>query len=224
MSTFALIPVKKLSESKVRLSSILKPEERRAFTLAMLTDVLKAVFSSSISRTVVVSSDGDVRNISLKREVAFFPDTGDDLNSVLNQATEWCIRRGADEVLILPTDVPLITHRDIDEIISLNSDERSVTISPSYSGGTNALIRRPPDIIPTCFGNQSFKKHVEEASRTRAKIKIYRSPRVSLDIDSPRDLIRFLKMGDETETSRFLRERGIDKQLKTLCHSIPQEP
>ena len=69
---FCFDPCQKLSESKVRLSSILKPEERRDFTLAMLTDVLKTVFSSSISRTVVVSSDGDVRNISLKREVAFF--------------------------------------------------------------------------------------------------------------------------------------------------------
>ena len=157
MSTFALIPVKKLSESKVRLSSILNSDERKNFTLAMLTDVLKAVFSSSISRTVIITSDRDVRDLSLKRAVTFFPDTGDDLNSVLNQATEWCIRKGAEEILILPTDVPLITCQDIEEIISLNSDERSVTISPSYSGGTNALIRRPPDIIPTCFGNQASK-------------------------------------------------------------------
>lgn len=219
MSTFALIPVKRLSEAKVRLSTILKPEERKDFTLAMLMDVLKAVFSSSISRTVIVSSDRNVRSISLKREVTFFPDTGDELNSVLNQATEWCIRRGAEEVLILPTDVPLITCQDIEEMISLNSDGGSVTISPSYSGGTNALIRRPPDIIPTCFGNQSFKKHIDEASKIGVKIKIYRSPRVSLDIDSPRDLIQFLKIESETETSRFLRERGIDKRLKNLYHS-----
>jgi 2-phospho-L-lactate guanylyltransferase len=77
-------------------------------------------------------------------------------------------------------------------------------------------MRRPPNIIPTHFGNRSFKKHLDEASKAGARIKVYRSPSLSLDIDSPQDMIRFLRMGGETEAHRFLKGKGIDKRLEKL--------
>ena len=60
MSVFTLVPVKKLSETKKRLSLILDAEERRAFALAMLLDVLKAISASSVDKTVLIGSDMDV--------------------------------------------------------------------------------------------------------------------------------------------------------------------
>lgn len=213
MSIFALVPVKRLSESKKRLSTIFKLDERRDFAIAMLKDVLRAISLSRVERTVIIGSDQIVENLSSDFGGFFLPDTGEELNQVIQYATGWCISKEAESVLILPADIPLVTSGEIDKIISLCSDKHSVAISPSHGGGTNALMRKPPDIISTHFGMGSFEKHINEASRKGLQAKIYRSLRLSLDIDSPQDLKRFLGIGKETGAHRFLKQNEIDKRL-----------
>ncbi|MFQ6094504.1 MAG: 2-phospho-L-lactate guanylyltransferase [Candidatus Bathyarchaeia archaeon] len=219
MSIFTLVPVKRLSESKKRLSMIFKPEERRDFVVAMLRDVLKAISLSGVERTVIIGSDSIVQRLSSDLGAFFLPDTGEELNQVIEYATDWCIRREAESLLILPADIPLVTSSEIDKIISLCSEKPSVAISPSSDGGTNALMRRPPGIMPTHFGAGSFKKHINEASRKGVKAKVYRSLRLSLDIDSPRDLKRFVEIGKGTETYRFLKRNEIEERLVNLSNS-----
>lgn len=219
MSIFALIPVKRLSESKKRLSTIFKLGERRGFAIAMLKDVLKATSLSRVDRTVIIGSDQIVQDLSSDFKAFFLPDTGEELNQVIGYATEWCIGEEAESVLILPADIPLITSSEIDKIISLCSEKPSVAISTSYDGGTNALMCKPPDIMPSHFGAGSFEKHINEASRKGVTAKIYRSPRLSLDIDSPQDLKRFLEIGKGTEAYRFLKQNEMDKRLEEPSHS-----
>lgn len=214
MKTFALIPVKKLLKSKERLSRVLKPEERRGLVLSMLEDILRATLSSTLHRTVVVGVDPIVRHIVENFGADFVPEIRRGLNNALEDATSWCVKRGAEAVLILPVDIPLITDGDINEIIHLSSEKASIVISPSEDNGTNALMRRPPNVIKTYFGIRSFEKHVNEASREGITVKVYRSPRVSLDIDSVQDLRRFLEVGRRTASYRFLEQIKIDERLK----------
>ena len=63
MSTFAVVPVKTLLKSKTRLSNFFTLQERPLFTLAMLEDVLSALKSSKVNKTVVVSSDSTVEGL-----------------------------------------------------------------------------------------------------------------------------------------------------------------
>jgi 2-phospho-L-lactate guanylyltransferase len=205
MSTFAVVPVKTLLKSKTRLSSFFTLQERPQFTLAMLEDVLNALKSSNVRRTIVVSPDLTVEKLVKSFGMTFLLETQQGLNQALNQATKWCLRQAADLVLFLPADVPLITAKDLNQLVKL-ARNNSMVISPSQNGGTNALLQSPPGLISASFGSDSFKKHISKAAAKHVDTKIYVSSNVMLDIDSEKDLMQLLKVGKQTASHRFLQQ------------------
>ena len=213
MSTFAVVPVKNLLKSKNRLSNFFTFQERSLFTLAMLQDVLNALSSSKVTRTVVVSSDPTVEQFVKGLGLTFLQETREGLNQALSQATRWCVRNQAENVLFFPADVPLITSKDIIQLVNL-ADKNSIVISPSRNGGTNALLQMPPGLISPCFGLGSFKKHIAKASAKNVRIKIYASLNVILDIDSEEDLEQLLKVGDHTVSHSFLQQHQKQGSIK----------
>ena len=215
LKTFALIPVKKLSKSKERLSMVFKPEERKRFVLSMLEDILRVTSSSVLHQTVVIGSDRIVQLVAEKFDAYFLPESGGGLNDALRYAVSLCEKRGAKAVLILPADIPLMKERDLNEIIHL-SWKASVVISPSMDGGTNALMLKPPNVIKTCFGPRSFKKHIDEALKKGIPVRVYRSPGISLDIDSIQDLKTLLKVGKGKACHRFLMQIKMNVRLKEI--------
>jgi 2-phospho-L-lactate guanylyltransferase len=213
MSTFAVVPVKSLLKSKTRLSNFFTFQERTLFTLAMLQDVLNALKSSSVNKTVVISSDSTVERFVKNFGMTFLMETQDGLNQALNQATKWCVRNAAEWVLVLPADVPLITSKDINQLAKLALND-SVVISPSRNGGTNALLQTPPGVISPSFGSDSFKKHICKALAKHVRTKIYVSTNVMLDIDSEKDLQQLLKVGGQTVSHRFLKQSSWSKACR----------
>lgn len=211
MSAFAVVPVKSLSKSKTRLSSVFTLQERPLFTLAMLEDVLNALKSSRIDKTVVVGCDAAVEAFVKDFGFAFLSETEEGLNQAVNQATRWCLQREAKSVLALPADVPVITSKDIDRLVNLAQAD-SMVISPSQNGGTNALLQKPPGTVSPCFGPDSFKKHLSKARAKHVRTKIYVSANIMLDIDSEADLEQLLNMGQGTASYRFLKQRAATQQ------------
>jgi 2-phospho-L-lactate guanylyltransferase len=222
MSTFAVVPVKNLLKSKLRLSVLLNNTERQALTLAMLEDVLGALRFSMVCRTIVISSDSTVHRFAENFGIEALQENGQGLNQAVDQATQWCIQKGAKSVLTLPVDIPLITSDDINHIINLGHEETSIVISPSRNGGTNALLQRPPNLIPPCFGPDSFKEHLNQALTMGIQPKIYRSPRVSLDIDSERDIENFLKIGKHNTSYQLLSK--LSKSTLKTAHAYSHKP
>jgi len=204
MSTFAVVPVKTPLGSKTRLSNF-APQERRLLTLAMLQDVLIALKSSMIDETVVISPDVNLENLVGDFDARFIKETQEGLNQALSQATNWCLLKGAESVLILPADVPLLTTKDVNQMVELSLND-SIVISPSRNGGTNALLRSPPAIIPTFFGPDSFKKHISRAAAKRLRTKIFVSSNILLDIDSEKDVYRLQATGGQTISYRCLQD------------------
>jgi 2-phospho-L-lactate guanylyltransferase len=188
MSVFVVIPVKTLLKAKMRLSALLSLRERQAFTLAMLEDVLRAVRRSKICQIVVISPDSVVQEFAQNFGVTVLQERTYGLNEAAEQATLWCIRKNAELVLILPADIPLLKPEDVNEIIGLSSENSCIVVSPSRNGGTNALLRKPPNAVSLRFGTDSFRKHLAEASARNVPSKVYLSHRVSLDIDSIEDV------------------------------------
>jgi 2-phospho-L-lactate guanylyltransferase len=213
MSTFAVVPVKSLLKSKTRLSNSFTFQERSLFTLAMLQDVLNALKSSKVNKTVVVSSDLTVEEFVKNFGMAFLKDAQEGLNQALNQATKWCVRNAAEWVLALPADVPLITSKDVNQLVKLALNN-SVVISPSRNGGTNALLQTPPGVISPCFGLDSFKNHICEALAKNVRTKIYVSSNVMLDIDSEKDLEQLIKVSRQTASHRFLKQSSWSKTCR----------
>jgi 2-phospho-L-lactate guanylyltransferase len=179
----------------------------------MLQDVLNALKSSNVNKTVVVSSDLTVQRFVKNFGMIFLEEMQEGLNQALNQATKWCVRNAAEWVLVLPGDVPLITSKDINQLVKLALNN-SVVISPSRNGGTNALLQTPPGVVSPCFGSDSFKKHIKKALAKHVQTRIYVSSNVMLDIDSEKDLRQLLKVGKQTASHRFLKQSSWSKACR----------
>ena len=92
-------------------------------------------------------------------------------------------------MLILPADLPLLTPRDVQEIISHADEPPVVVIAPDRrQEGTNALLVSPAGLIDYTYGRNSFKRHCDRAARSGARLEICEIPGVALDLDIPDDL------------------------------------
>ncbi len=204
--TFAIIPVSRFSEAKTRLSPTLSPLERENLLKAMLMDVIGAI-SGSVDQVVVISSDKDVLNFVADLNVTCLPEKGKtDLNGALTQAVEWCSNY-ASQVLIVPSDVPLIHPDQVQEMIEL-SDKWPLVIAPAKGGGTNALLCSTND-IQMKFGDWSFFEHLKEAENAGVSWYIYDSFYLSLDVNTAEDLGEIMIHGFGTQTRKFLKSIGL---------------
>ncbi len=206
MTTWAIIPVKQLSEAKSSLKPILTPEQRRELVFCMLEDVLNSIrYAGPIKGTIVVSPDKEILDFARSKGATPLPEPGVGLNEALNLAINHAMELGAESILILPSDIPLIRPVDVEKIVGMASSEREMVITPSRRNGTNALLLRPPDLINLRFGGESFGAHMEEAHRAGIMPHIYRSERLETDIDEASDLIKLKARGLGTRSHDFLR-------------------
>jgi 2-phospho-L-lactate guanylyltransferase len=121
---------------------------------------------------------------------------------------------GGDSLLVIPGDVPLITHDDVDFILEKEKPYHSVILIPARDElGTNAILKKPPDVIPSRFGYDSFKKHIDEARHKNIPYEIYNLPRVALDIDDPQDLDLFAAEKILTLSYKELNRIGFIKRI-----------
>jgi 2-phospho-L-lactate guanylyltransferase len=134
----------------------------------------------------------------------------------VDAASKICQERGVRALLRLPLDLPLIQSRDVDELLTIECQAPALAIVPSRDGtGTNAMLRMPPTLFPSHFGNGSFAKHLAEAKTAGAQVFIRRNPRLEMDVDDESDL-RSLLVHDltGTETGRWLPESGVEAKLR----------
>lgn len=212
MAVYAVVPVKKISVAKSRLSHFLSATERKSLTTAMLKDVLTALKASVVEEVIVVSNDPNVRLIAEKFGVSFFSPGKVGLNNAVEEAMAFCLARQADSVLVLLADIPLLSPKDIDTIVKLGSEGRRVVLSPSEDWGTNAFFMRPPRVIPACFGQNSFLKHVTEACSRGVEAKFYYSANIALDVDSVKDLQKLQETCERTFTRKVLDKIMLEKK------------
>jgi 2-phospho-L-lactate guanylyltransferase len=213
---FVAIPVKKLSESKTRLSSILTLEERQELVRRMLKDVLETVIQSDmVSRILVVCSNtGLEKGICSPKIEMIREEDSQGLNMALRGAVTRSMQRGASSLLILPADIPLIEKDDVEGIIRSNLDRGVVIVPSKDSLGTNALMLTPPDVIHPAFGSDSFVSHISLAKIRGIPMNTLRVERVSLDIDTPEHVRDFLSSPAHGATRNYLLEISMIERLK----------
>jgi 2-phospho-L-lactate guanylyltransferase len=201
--TFAVIPVSRFSCAKTRLSPKLTIVERENLLKAMLKDVITAL-NGTVENILIVSSDDDVLYYVEEFNVETLKEMGNTgLNSGLAQAMEYS-SRFCDNVLILPSDVPLIKKGLVKTLLK-KGEEFGMVIAPSKGGGTNALLC-PARGFETKFGDYSFFEHIKEAKRNNLTYTIFDSFYLSLDVNTAEDLGEIMLHGSETETSRYLKK------------------
>lgn len=191
MKLWLLTPVKPLLESKSRLSEVLPADRRADLVRRMLAHVLRSAQAAEVlTGMVAISRDPEVLVSSQRLGAEGLLETGYDLNAALTQGRELVLRRGADALLVLPADLPLLTVDDVRQLYTLALHQPGVVIAPSRDGGTSALLLRPPGAIEFAFGEGSFVRHCALAQANDMPYRVYESPTLAFDVDRPEDLER----------------------------------
>src|ERR1700730_4719271 len=212
-----LLPIKDLHQAKQRLAPLLSPQERFGLAQAMLADTIRAVRGVQRAERIFVVTNylpaikaAEENGWKLLREEQQISESVS-----VDAASKHCAECGVTALLRLPLDVPLVQATDIDELLAVECAPPALVIVPSRDGsGTNAILRMPPTLFPSHFGNGSFAKHCGEAQRAGAQILVRRNAHLEMDVDDEADL-RMLMRQDlrGTETGVWLQRSGVQQRL-----------
>jgi 2-phospho-L-lactate guanylyltransferase len=111
------------------------------------------------------------------------------LNAALDAAARELAGPG-DALLVVLGDVAGAAGRDLAALFAALAElgGRGAVLAPARDGGTAALLRRPPDAIPSCFGADSAKAHRSAAERAGVPFRELALPSLAIDLDRADDL------------------------------------
>lgn len=208
--TIALIPVKRLEESKSRLLPELPDAKRQALTLAMLEDLIEALRRSGcIERIAVTTPDPLVasRARAAGAEVLMRPEPG--LNTALEDGAARLAPAGDEPFLVVLGDVAGALPEDFRRLVG-HADPTARTpgvwLAPSADGGTSALLLRPARAIGFRFGPDSARRHRDAARGAGVAYLEVPLPSLAIDLDQPEDLAAFLATSGGGARTRALLE------------------
>ena len=203
-----LVPVKNLSNAKQRLAAILDQPSRTELAQAMLFDVLEAIATWQNRPDVgIVTSDPFAVELAQHFRFEVIPDHRNvSETDAIERATQVCVERGVESTLVIPGDIPLLQSWELDKILELAPPQGSVLVPADDRRGTNAAFRRPANLFPLRFGNDSFKPHYAAATATAKPCIVVPLPGIALDVDNPGDLSQLLTAPGNTRAQRLLRD------------------
>ncbi len=208
-----LIPVKEFCEAKKRLAPHFPPGDRAALAEAMCEDFFNVVAATRCADRVFVISKEPGALLRARKfgwETIVEARQTSESDSV-DEGSRYCAEHHVDALLRLPIDLPLAEPSDIEAVFHELEAAPSAVIVPSSDGtGTNALLRSPAVLFPSRFGPNSFPRHLAEAKACGARARVYRNPRLELDIDELDDLRRLSsRLRPDSATARWLLERDL---------------
>ncbi len=219
---WAVLPAKDFRNAKKRLSPALTPQERQSLFAVMLEDVLEAAVNApSLDGVMIVTRDPQAASLARKYNVEVNNEpTNDGQSAAVARAAYQLNRTRRDGILTLPGDTPNLRSSEIEAIIARHPPAPAMSIVPSHDKlGSNCIALTPPDLIPFHFGHESFQPHLDEAAKRQIEPVVHLDlPGIGLDIDTPADLVRFLKEGGKTRTHQYLRASGIAEIFLSKQH------
>jgi 2-phospho-L-lactate/phosphoenolpyruvate guanylyltransferase len=216
-----LVPIKDLRGAKLRLSPVLSPDERTALARAMAEDVFDALgpFVSEpgvgvVTADVWVSQQARARNFTVIVDGAQAGET-----AAIELATSFCLHSDKDFSVVFPADIPLITAEEIRTVLGAIPATGCVVVPAGDWRGTNGILRRPPDLIPLRFGNDSLLPHLAAARATGHEVIVLELPGIALDVDRPEDLAILLARPIRSRAQRLLLEWQIPTRRERVAHA-----
>ncbi len=179
--------MKPLAQSKQRLAPVLTERSRVCLALWMLDRVLQAVIGcAGIDETVVIGGDEAVASLVHARGARWEPEAVPGLNPTLQRALAEAQEDGFDAMLFLPADLPLACAADIRGAVG--GPAGRVVLAPGCRRGTNAILVPAGIDFRFRLGEESFRRHIEDAARKGILWRTYHNTHIEADIDIPEDL------------------------------------
>lgn len=174
----ALVPIKQGSNRKSRLAEVLSQEERDLLSLRMARHVLSELGLCNGIQAVTILSTTRPGWWS----GSWVADCGQGLNEEINA---WRQTWGANAILIVHADLPLLQAEDLRHILDIAEAEGIALATDRAGEGTNALAIADGRPFEFRFGPNSRRLHLNQSPEMTVVERI----RLSADIDTPDDLI-----------------------------------
>jgi len=192
MSTWVVVLIKDFGSAKQRLQPVLGPKSRRA--LARRNARLAVRAAAAGDHVLVVAGGEGVADLAETWGVEVLLEPRQEgQNVAAARGIARAVEGGAEAVLLLSSDLPLVTIDAVREVlVSASRIEAPVAVAvPAVGrGGTNALYLRPPGAIALHFGSDSLAKFRQEAEHAGVNFAVHQSDAMALDLDEPGDLAR----------------------------------
>jgi len=192
MSTWVVVLVKDFDSAKQRLGPALDPAKRRALARRNATRAIRAAAAGE--RRLVVAGGDEAAALAVDLGADVLVEPGQEGQNVAAQrGIGHAIEGGAGSVLLLSSDLPLLTKKAVRELLDVADRLAApavVAVPAAGRGGTNALYLNPPRAIGLHFGADSLSAFRREAQRKGVRFVIHRSAAMALDLDEPADLER----------------------------------
>jgi len=192
VATWVIVLIKDFGSAKQRLRPALGPRSRRA--LARRNAHLAVSAAAAGDHVLVVAGGEGVAALAggWGAEVLLEP-REEGQNVAGSRGIARAVSAGADSVLLLSSDLPLVTVASVRHLLNSAAvtDGPLVMAVPAIGrGGTNALYLRPPDAISLHFGDDSLGKFRHDAESRGVEFLLHHSEAMALDLDEPSDLAR----------------------------------
>jgi 2-phospho-L-lactate guanylyltransferase len=192
VKTWVVVPIKDFDSAKQRLRPALGAKSRRA--LARRNARLAVAAAAAGDHVLVVTGGDEVGELAATwgAEVLLEP-SEDGQNVAARRGIDHAVAQGAGAVLLLSSDLPLVTEDAVREMLHAASRFPSpvAVAAPAVGrGGTNALYLRPPSAIGLHFGDESLARFRADADQRGVKFVVFDSAALALDVDEPADLAR----------------------------------
>jgi 2-phospho-L-lactate guanylyltransferase len=216
-SICAVVPIKPFDIAKRRLMPVLSSDERALLARLMLEDVLDVLVACTVlSGIIVITRDDAAGRIARMNGARVLDDPAFDLNSAVSMAINLLSAHRDVGMLVVPSDIPLLPSRLVQEMANRVSRPGAVALVPATGdGGTNLLACRPVDAISPSFGPDSFQRHCRAACDAGIIPTVLMSKDAGLDIDRSEDLTAFLSRRSLTRSQAFLATLDIEGRLQS---------
>jgi 2-phospho-L-lactate guanylyltransferase len=184
----------------------------------MLADVVEVCASAGLGGVLAVVDTRAARSVAKRGGAMVVADPGNgegDMNAAVSVGLAAASARGAATCVVLPADVPRISVADIAGLLTAAGGvPRAVVVAASHDGqGTNALLLRPPDIIPPGFGPPSLSRHIAAGLAAGALTMVRSDLGLAHDVDTPEDLAALQTDHPRPHTARALARLRVNHVL-----------
>jgi 2-phospho-L-lactate guanylyltransferase len=206
----ALVPVKKLAQAKSRLAAHLARSQRETLVLDMLQHVVSTLCESeAFEQVYVVSADAQVLELAQHWGAEALRETRPGHNPALQAAAQIILERAAwrhkvsarqqalpdalwnaqsPGLLTISADLPLLSQEDVRALLICGQRSRVVLAAASDCSGTNALLLRPPLLLPYLFGPASLSAYIQAARQRGLSPLLLHRTGLAFDVDTREDI------------------------------------
>lgn len=176
------MPVKAFADAKLRLAPALDASERATLARTMAEQVLAAARPLPVA---VACDDDEVAEWAAGHDAAVIWTPGLGLNGAVQLGVGQLFEDGRERVIVAHGDLPRATR-----LARFDDGVEGITLVPDrHDDGTNVIVVTASAATFTfAYGVGSFARHLAEADRIGAPVRVVRPPELQWDVDTPDDL------------------------------------